>query len=48
MDEAKIELKRLLTAYPGLTIRQLREAMVFSEATLDRMCERLKIAGLPE
>ena len=48
MDEAKVELKRLIAAYPGLTIRAYREAMPFSEKTLDGMCERLRRAGLPE
>ena len=29
MDEAAIECKRLMAAYPGLTVTKFRNAMVF-------------------
>jgi adenylate cyclase len=48
MDEAKAELGRLLAAYPGYSIRHYREAMVFSQTTLDHVCDRLRSAGVPE
>jgi adenylate cyclase len=47
MDEAAIELKRLLAAYPDLTVSKFKQAMVFSPATLERMGANLKKAGLP-
>jgi adenylate cyclase len=47
MEEAAIELKRLLAAYPDLTVSKFKQAMVFSPATLERMGANLKKAGLP-
>jgi adenylate cyclase len=47
MDEAAVELKRLMAAYPDLTVAKFKEAMVFSPATLDRMGAYLKKAGVP-
>ena len=48
MDEAAVEFKRLMAAYPDLTVTKFRKAMVFSPATLDRMGANLKKVGLPE
>jgi adenylate cyclase len=48
LEDAKAELKLLLDAYPGLTIRQYRAAVPYSPATLDSHCARLREAGLPE
>jgi adenylate cyclase len=48
MDEAAVEFKRLMAAYPDLTVTKYKKAMVFSPATLDRMGANLKKAGLPE
>jgi len=48
MEEAAVEFRRLMAAYPDLTVTRFKEAMVFSPATLDRMGANLKKAGLPE
>ena len=48
MDEAAIECKKLMAAYPGLTVTKFRNAMVFSPAMLDRMGVHLKQAGVPD
>jgi len=48
MDEAAIECKKLMAAYPGLTVTKFRNAMVFSPAMLDRMGAHLKLAGVPD
>ena len=48
MDEAAVEFKRLMAAYPDLTVTKYRKAMVFSPAILDAMCANLKKVGLPE
>ena len=48
MDEAAVEFKRLMAAYPDLTVTKYKKAMVFSAATLDRLGANLKKAGLPE
>ena len=48
MDEAAVEFKRLMAAYPELTVTKYRKAMVFSPAILDAMCANLKKVGLPE
>jgi len=48
MEEAAVELRRLMAAYPDLTVTRFKEAMVFSPATLDRMGANLRKAGLPE
>ena len=47
-NEARASLDTLLVAYPGMTIRQFREAMVFSPAMLDRFSEQLRALGVPE
>ena len=48
MDEAAVEFKRLMAAYPDLTVAKFKEALVFSPATLERMGANLRKAGLPE
>ena len=48
MDEAAVQFKRLMAAYPDLTVTKFKEAMVFSPVTLDRMGANLKKAGLPD
>ena len=48
MDGAQDAYAEVLRAYPGLTVAKLRQAMVFSGATLDRMVNNLKKLGLPE
>lgn len=48
MDEAAAEFNRLMAAYPDLTVTKFRNAMVFSPATMGRMCGNLKKIGLPD
>ena len=47
MEEARVEFKRLMQAYPDLTVKKLRQASVFSPEVLERKVERLKSLGLP-
>jgi adenylate cyclase len=46
--EARAATKELLAAYPDLTVKQFKEAMVFSQRVLDRMGEQLIAIGVPE
>jgi adenylate cyclase len=48
MDQARASLAELQAAYPGFTLRNYREAMVFTPRMLDRMTEQLRALGLPE
>ena len=48
MEEAAVEFERLMAAYPDLTATKFRNAMVFSSATIDRMCGNLRKVGLPD
>ena len=48
MEEAAAEFERLMAAYPDLTVTKFRNAMVFSSATIDRMCGSLRKVGLPD
>jgi len=48
LDEAAVEFKALMAAYPDLTVTKFKKAMVFSSATLDRMASNLRRVGLPE
>jgi len=48
MNEAAAEFKRLMAAYPDLTVTKYRNAMVFSPAVMDRMCASLRKVGLPD
>jgi adenylate cyclase len=46
--EAEAAVRKLLTAYPGLTARAVRSVQSFSERVRDQMSEGLRRAGLPE
>jgi len=48
LNEAKESVAKLLASHPGITIRRLREAMVFSPSTLDRMAAQMRALGIPE
>jgi adenylate cyclase len=48
MAEAKVELERLLAAYPDASIAKFKGALLFSPATLDGMAARWRAVGLPE
>jgi adenylate cyclase len=48
MDEAAVEFKALMAAYPSLTIAKIKKAMVVTPATLERMAANLRMVGLPE
>jgi adenylate cyclase len=46
--EATASAKALLTAYPDMTVRRFKEAMVFSPAVLKRIGGQLIKLGVPE
>jgi adenylate cyclase len=48
MEEAGVEFRKLMAAYPDLTVTKFRNAMVFTPAMLDRMGANLRMVGLPE
>ena len=48
IEEAKQALVEVLRNYPDLTISKVRQAMVHSDAALDRMAENLRRLGLPD
>jgi hypothetical protein len=48
IEEAKQTLVEVLRYYPDLTISKVRQAMVFSDAALDRMAENFRRLGLPD
>jgi adenylate cyclase len=48
IEEAKQALVEVLRNYPDLTISKVRQAMVHSDATLDRTVENLRRLGLPD
>ncbi len=48
MEEAKAAYSHLMQRYLGLTAAKVRQAMVFSPASLDRMCDNLRKLGLPD
>ncbi len=47
-DEARASCQALLAAYPDITTKKFREAMVFSPRALDRISEQLRTLGVPE
>ncbi|MGO4571456.1 adenylate/guanylate cyclase domain-containing protein [Microvirga sp. 2TAF3] len=47
-EQAEACVQKLLVAYPGLTVRAVRAAPPFSKDVIDRLCEGLRRAGLPE
>lgn len=48
LKEAGESLQILRAAFPEITVKRFREAMVFSAPTLDRICTQLRALGLPE
>jgi len=48
MEEARQAYAELMRNYPTLTGAKLRQAMVFSALTLDRMVDNLRKLGLPD
>ena len=48
IEEAKKAYAEMMRAYPNLTVAKLRQAMVFSVPTLDRMVDNLRKLGLPD
>lgn len=48
LDEARASCDTLLAAYPDMTAKKFREAMVFSPRALDRISEQLRALGVPE
>ncbi len=48
MEEARVEFKRLMQAYPDLTAEKMRRAIVSSPEVFERKVERLKSLGLPD
>ncbi|MGE0151740.1 MAG: adenylate/guanylate cyclase domain-containing protein [Reyranellaceae bacterium] len=48
LEEARNSLDIIRAAFPEITVRRFREAMVFSPKTLDRICTQLRAVGLPE
>jgi adenylate cyclase len=48
IEEAKQALVEVLRNYPDLTISKVRQAMVFSDAALDRIAENFRRLGLPD
>lgn len=47
-EEALVSRDIALEAHPHFTIARFREAMVFSRGVLDRLCEQLRLLGVPE
>jgi adenylate cyclase len=47
IDDARRGLRLLLQDYPSLTCQKVRVAMLYSERTMDRICDGLEQAGLP-
>jgi adenylate cyclase len=48
VEEAKPAFEEMLRSYPGLTVSKLKQAMVFSAPTLERMARHLQSLGLAE
>ena len=48
LQEAEACVQRLLTTYPGLTVTAVKAAPPFRQEVIDRLCEGLQQAGLPE
>jgi adenylate cyclase len=47
-EEAMMAFAQMLLSYPDLTVSKFKQAMVFSNTTLDRMAENLRKLGLPD
>jgi adenylate cyclase len=48
VEEAKQVFAELMRSYPDLTVSKFKQAMVFSDAALNRMGENLRKLGLPD
>jgi adenylate cyclase len=48
VEEAKAAFEEMMRSYPGLTVSKLKQAMVFSAPTLERMTRHLQSLGLAE
>jgi adenylate cyclase len=48
IEEAKQAFTELMRSYPDLTVSKFKQAMVFSDAVLNRMAENLRKLGLPD
>ena len=46
--EARASYEVLMTAYPEMTVRRFKDAMVFSQPVLDRIGKLLLALGVPE
>ncbi len=47
-EEARASFAKLMAAYPDMTVRKFKEAMVFSPEALERLAVQLRRLGLPE
>jgi len=48
IEEAQQAFAEMMRSYPDLTVSKLKQAMVFSNAVLDRMAANLRKLGLPD
>jgi adenylate cyclase len=48
IEEAKQALAEMMRYYPDLTVSKFKQAMVFSNATMDRVANNLRKLGLPD
>jgi len=48
VGEARASSEVMFAAYPGITLRKYREAMVFSASALDRITNHLRELGVPD
>ena len=46
--EARASFDALVAAYPDMTVRKFKDAMVFSRPVRDRIGAQLLVLGLPE
>lgn len=46
-EEARASYDALMAAYPGLTVKRYKEAMVFSQHVLDRIGKQMLALGMP-
>ena len=48
VQEAEASREVMLKAYPGMTVKRYKDAMVFSPAALENMAVYLRKLGIPE
>jgi adenylate cyclase len=48
LDEAKSAFAVLMAKFPDLTAAKVRQAIVYSPAVVDRICQQLRTLGLPD